>query len=296
MVGRREEPALLAQRGRPRGRRPATNSAAPGPDSSARARNGGNESSRRSASSASSNGPGVPRHRRPQHLVVGQPGLHRDHARPRGAASADQPAGPGQQGERLLARREPGREQVEVEVQEGHHRGPADPVQHRLGARPRPARRGPAPSAGPATSATSTPSSASSSSRTRVTPGRSTFIFSRPQDAQTPAARAPQAGQTSRPSCSARPTARSARSVRDLAAVRAGEQLRPAPAVEDRHGPAPGPPAASRTSSSEYRPVRGSAPRRSITCSARPPGPLGRPGQRRQPARRAPGRPSARPT
>ena len=70
-------------------------------------------------------------HGRRQRLVAGHPGL--DQHPPAAGAGTDQPGGPGQQGQRLLAGTEPGGQQVLVDVQEGDHVGPADPVQRRLG-------------------------------------------------------------------------------------------------------------------------------------------------------------------
>ena len=62
----------------------------------------------------------------------GQPGLDHDPALP----SADQPRRLGQQGQGLLGGSEAGRQQLLVEVHEGHRAetvGSAHPVQHRLG-------------------------------------------------------------------------------------------------------------------------------------------------------------------
>ena len=66
--------------------------------------------------------------------MLGHPGLDLD-ARPRRAAAAapDQPRRTDQERQCVLGRREPCGQQVEVDVEEGHRRGAAHPVQHGLG-------------------------------------------------------------------------------------------------------------------------------------------------------------------
>ena len=68
--------------------------------------------------------------------MVGDPGLDQQSAA--GVAGPDQPGRPGQQGQRLLAGAEAGRQQVLVDVEEGHHVGTWHPVERRLGAHHQP--------------------------------------------------------------------------------------------------------------------------------------------------------------
>ena len=56
-----------------------------------------------------------------EHLVAGQAGLHQQP--PAAGAAAGQPGGPGQQRQGLLGGPVAGRQQLLVEVEEGHHVG-----------------------------------------------------------------------------------------------------------------------------------------------------------------------------
>ena len=64
--------------------------------------------------------------------MLGQAGLHEQAAA--AAPAADQPSGPGQQGQRLLGGAVAGRQQLLVEVEERHHVGRRHLVQDGLGA------------------------------------------------------------------------------------------------------------------------------------------------------------------
>ena len=175
------------RRGRGSGRRPArppstvassrsaaASSSAPAPESTARARAGGRPSSRRRASAGPASRPGRRggRRRAPR---GGAGGSARAAARRR-RGGPTQPGGAGQQGQGLLGGPVARREQLLVEVEEGHDVGARHPVQHRLGADvDRGASAQPRSSAvAPVTSTTGRPAAASSSSRSRLTPGRST--------------------------------------------------------------------------------------------------------------------------
>ena len=133
---------------------------------------------------------------------------------------------------------EAGCQQVEVDVEEHHRGGAADPVQHRFGAdedprvgnrchgprprtdrTPRPPRRREVPPAPLAR---------------RVTPARSVFIRNRPQAAQTSGRSLWQRGQRSPvPSCAT--AAPHVGALRQLAAVRAGQQAGPSRPVVEAH-------------------------------------------------------------
>ena len=172
-----------------------------------------------------------------EHLVVGQPGLHQQP--PAAGAAAEQAGGAGQQGQRLLGGPVAGREQLVVEVEEGHHVGPRHPVQHGLGADvDRGGRASGVLAVAPVTSTTGRPAAASSSSRSRAD--------ARPQHDQratsrTPGTRrgrsVPQRRQRSRPS-SVWATAASQRSQRSSARHdAAGQQPGPAGRVEHADHP-----------------------------------------------------------
>ena len=133
-----------------------------------------------------------------------------------------------EQRQRLLGRRQPRGEQVEVDVEEGHRGGAAHPVQDRLGAdedRRRPARAGSAVGAAgdaarhladlDAEQARPAPRAAGSH------PARSVFMRRRPQAAQTTGRVSPQRGQRST-SSSARSRRRPRHNVRSGPAPRSG--------------------------------------------------------------------------
>jgi hypothetical protein len=103
--------------------------AAASPLTTARAANGGRSSSSRNG--RSSTRPGSPATAAASTGWSGS--LVWTSTGPAPAAAADEPAGPGEQGQRLLRRGEPGGEQVLVEVQEDDRGGPPDPVEDRLG-------------------------------------------------------------------------------------------------------------------------------------------------------------------
>ena len=204
------------------------------------------------------------------------------------------PGGPDQQGQRFVGRAEAGREQMEIDIEEHDGGSTAHPVQHRLGSdedrgggdplstgrlsrhRRRTVRPRDRATAGPDTSPTSAPRRAATSSRNRDTPARSVFMRNFPQAAQTqgalaPTARASQAG----PVLGHGRTA--GRALGQFPAGRTGQKAGPArPVVETHQGPAPRRPRrgrrarqrARRTNSSENRPLRGSAPRRSTRSTA----------------------------
>ena len=93
---------------------------------------GGNRSSARRSASAADDPGRVGQQRGLDDLVLGQAGLHQHP--PVAPPPADQPAGPHQQGQRLLGGPVARRQQLLVEVEERDHVGRVDLVQHRLGA------------------------------------------------------------------------------------------------------------------------------------------------------------------
>ena len=175
---RRAAPAHLGRLGqRARRRRLAGGrTRAPGP----RPRTGGRPSAGAPPASGTARSPGSACTAAREHLVVGQPGLDHDAAgSARGRlAPADQPGGPGQQGQRLPRRpRSAGASRCWSKSRKATTAGPVDPVEGRLGADDQAGRRrhrrrhlGTGH-----LDHLATPGRASSSSAARVTPIRSTL-------------------------------------------------------------------------------------------------------------------------
>ena len=200
--------------------------------------------------------------------------LHAGPGRTR-AAGADQPGRPDEERHRLLGGRQAGRQQVQVDVEEGHRGGAAHPVQHgfranqhgRVGHRrrhrlppadrsPRPPRHRATPPALRAAGSRRPATSSSGAGRRQHTPraasGRSAGSAARPRRAAGPrplriARSAPTPRSGGRPGAGPRPSG-----CRRRPAVRA---RRAADSSRTER--------AKRTNSSENMPLRGSAPRRS---------------------------------
>ena len=208
-------------------RRASATSSLPGPDTAARAANGGSPSSRRRARSGSTSRPGSASSAawttswRGRNVCTS--------SRPPPARGPTSRAAAHEQRHRLLGGPVARRQQLDVDVEEGHDVGARHPVQHGLGADVDPGRRPAAPSSPPVTATTGRPAAASSSSRSRVTPGLRLANADAPQtQAHGRARRARSAG---RRACRRRPGRRRPRSARSG----------PAPGSSGRRGSGPGP-------------------------------------------------------
>ena len=141
VVGGPEQPAAVGHLGHLHAERaaraPRRRPGPPRPTPRPAPRTAGSRAARAGARSASATRVGVAVHGGLHHLVVGQPGLEQQ-ATGRPAAGRARPGRhprrAGHEGERLLGGPVARRQQLLVEVEEGHHVGPVDPLQHRLGA------------------------------------------------------------------------------------------------------------------------------------------------------------------
>ena len=181
--------------------------------------------------------PGVGEQRGLEHLVVRQP-RSGPGCGPPPRPIADQPGGPDQQGERLLGGPVAGRQQLAVEVEEGHDVGRPRPGGAPPRCRRRPGASGSAcPAVAAVTSTTSVPAAAASSSRSRVTPGRIVRNRPAPHCWHTTGRSVPQRRQRSTSLVGLGDGGLAHLAAGDRAAGRAGQQPGPARGVEHAHDP-----------------------------------------------------------